>query len=1292
MFDGLKRMLGRIPGGRQVAGLDAAWRENMEHSEEGLLIIRPPSQVVHANGAAGVLLGRKSEELTNTVFPYALALGALTSIVVPRGKDDPMTLEAGAVTIAWQGAPAWLVTLRDVTASRRLNSMKSERVKVLERMALGVALADILVALVQFAESQYPQSICTVMLLDPDGIRLRYGASTRLPRPLIEVADKFSMGPGQGSCGTAAHERKAVIVTDIGNSPLWVGGRDVALESGIHACWSIPIFSSGGDVIGTFATYYPTPRGPTTDEIDLVSACAQVTGVAIERHRSEAQLKLLESSIAHVNDMVIITDIQPIDEPGPRMVFVNDALLRHTGYRREQLLGKSPRLFQGPLTQRDQLDRIHDALAARLPVRVEVINYTSTGEPFWVELEITAIAGARGRATHFVSVQRDITEYKRIQAAMQRSDERFRLVARLTTDVIWDRDLLTNELWWSEGIETLFGHKVPEAGTDIEAWKSWLHLDDRDRVADGIDAVIHSGGEEWTDEYRFMRRDGSYAHVIDKGFVTYDKMGRAVRMVGGIKDVTERHEAEANARRTSQTQALIVRAQRQIAESGLDLDGVKQLIAQRAQELTGASGASVATVENDAFVYRAATGSAHRHLGLRISRERSLAALALRTGEPQICHDCQIDPGVDAQAYATIGARSLMCVALNRLDIDSALLSVVSNRSHAFDVRDLANLEILADSLGSALQRALGAEQLQKSEAKYRMLFEGNPQPMLVYDRSSLRFLAVNAAAVQHYGYSREAFLALTVPELHPASDALRLKEHLQEPQQKRQALPWRHLTSLGEIIDVEISSDELMFEGRSARLALVVDITHRLKGERELLRISRARLMLSRCNEAMVHAESEQQLYDAMCRISVETGGYRLAWVGLAMDDDACSISHVASAGEGLEYLTDLSVSWSAHSEAGQGPSGRTIREGVSLVIEDIGTDPVFARWAQQAQRHGFRAVVCLPLHGSERTFGHLMLYSASTLPIGAEELKLMQELAVNLAYGIEYLRVGIERRHLQAAVTRVATAVSSTDDKFFFDQLCQAMVEAVGADAGFIVRMPPKADAPAQVIAAAVDGQGHRITELMLQGTPCQHLDREAICVIADDPDLQFSELKSFGVQDARAFAGRRLDGADGHPIGLLFVLFRKPLRRPDFVLSTLGIFAIRAAAELEQRAASTRDRDQASLRDKSHDAILAGDMNQRITFWNKAAERLYGWAAEEILGVGNLEDIYPDPTIVKGILARLLSENEWNGPLKQRRKDGRIMTVEAHITLIRDEDGSPRFFLVIAAEVDSRRNERN
>jgi PAS domain S-box-containing protein len=1260
------------------------WRDSMERSAEGLLIVRPSREILYANPVAGLLLGQASAELAGTRLAHPVMLGSLSRITVPHGMLDPVTLEASCVAIEWESDPAWLITLRDVTTPHRAQSLKTERVKMLERMAQGVALADILIGLVQFVESQYPQSICTVMLLDPDGLRLRYGASTQLPRPLIEVADGISVGPDEGSCGTAAHERRVVVVTDIATDPRWAKYRDVALDSGIRACWSIPIFSSTGEVIGTFANYYRTPRAPAIDEMELVGACAQITGVAVERHRAEAQLKLLESSIAHLNDMIIITDASPIDEPGPRMMFFNDALLRHTGYTREQLIGKSPRVFQGELTDRGELDRIHDALAMRQPVRAELINYKANGEQFWVELDITTITDARGRASHFVSVQRDISAYKRIQMAMQRSDERFKMVAKVSTDVIWDWNLLTDELWWSEGMQTLFGHPAETVEPGIESWIRRIHVDDRDRVVDGIHAVINAGGHDWHDEYRFQRGDGSHAHVSDRGYVTHADDGRAIRMVGGIRDVSERHAAEADVRRMSQSQSLIIRAQRQIAEAGLDLAGVMQLIAQRAQELSGASGAAIVCVEDGAFYYRAVSGSTYAHLNLRIQRERSLAGLAMRENEAQLCLDTENDPRVDAEACRKVGARSLMCVPLNREHIDDAVVAVISNRPDAFDSRDLANLQILADSLGAALERERNAAELKHSESNYRLLFDSNPQPMLVYDAQTLAFLAVNAAAIAHYGYSEEEFLRLRVIQLHPADEADVVERRLHDaPTKPRHGEQWRHQLKNGSIIDVEIASDAISFAGRQARLVVVLDISRRMHNERQLARISRASLMLSHCNEALLRAETEHDLLEAVCRIGVDTGGYRMTWVGLALDDAAKTVRHAACAGEGLGYLQGMLVSWDADSPAGSGPSGRTIREGRAVVIEEIARSPGFARWAQAAEQHGFRACVSLPLRDGERTFGNLSFYSAVALPINDEELNLLQELADNLAYGMGNLRARRERQRLQDAVTRVAS-VSTGDEQAFFGELVAAMVDAVRADAGGIVRLRPGMTPDARLIAGIVDGQRQPPLDFDVSGTACDQAGPDAVRVIGENLAACIGRPPPLLLDGAQAYAGRRFDAADGTPLGVLFVLSRKPIRQVDFMASSLGIFAIRAAAELQRQDADARLRDQASLLDKSRDAIIAGDLDHRITYWNKGAERLYGWTSAEIIGVSNIEQVYLDPSVVQEILAELLSHDKWHGRLQQRRKDGRVITVDAHSSLIRDDGGAPRFFMVIASEV--------
>ncbi|WP_294386997.1 PAS domain S-box protein [Prosthecobacter sp.] len=152
-------------------------------------------------------------------------------------------------------------------------------------------------------------------------------------------------------------------------------------------------------------------------------------------HQGRTELRLLQTSVAMVNDIVLITEAEPIDEPGPRIVFVNEAFTRLTGYSPGEVIGRSPRFLQGPETDRGALGRIRAALAGHKPVKEELINYTKSGEAFCLEIDIVPISDAGGRTTHFAAIQRDISARKEAEQKLLRANRRYseqrRTLARL---------------------------------------------------------------------------------------------------------------------------------------------------------------------------------------------------------------------------------------------------------------------------------------------------------------------------------------------------------------------------------------------------------------------------------------------------------------------------------------------------------------------------------------------------------------------------------------------------------------------------------------------------------------------------------------------------------------------------------------------------------------------------------------------------------------------------------------------------------------------------------------------
>jgi signal transduction protein with GAF and PtsI domain len=169
---------------------------------------------------------------------------------------------------------------------------------ILQRIAANAPLDEILNRLVLLIEAQSPEMVCSILLLSDDGDHVRHGAAPSLPEEYVKAIDGAPIGPKHGSCGTAMYRGEPVFVTDILSDPLWDDFRALAEPTGLRACWSTPILSGRGKVLGSFAMYYREPRTPTGDEANLTEVATRIAGLALEHHAAREILARTQAELA----------------------------------------------------------------------------------------------------------------------------------------------------------------------------------------------------------------------------------------------------------------------------------------------------------------------------------------------------------------------------------------------------------------------------------------------------------------------------------------------------------------------------------------------------------------------------------------------------------------------------------------------------------------------------------------------------------------------------------------------------------------------------------------------------------------------------------------------------------------------------------------------------------------------------------------------------------------------------------------------------------------------------------
>ncbi|HEV2327443.1 MAG TPA: PAS domain-containing protein [Verrucomicrobiae bacterium] len=569
----------------------------------------------------------------------------------------------------------------------------------------------------------------------------------------------------------------------------------------------------------------------------------------------------------------------------------------------------------------------------------------------------------------------------------------------------------------------------------------------------------------------------------------------------------------------------------------------------------------------------------------------------------------------------------------------------------------------------------------------------------------------------------------------------------------------------------------------------MAVLISQRKRVEGIHFRTQRALETLSECNQALVRATTEPALLQEICRVIVKESGYRFAWVGFASDDEQKIVQPVAHAGYEEGYLEKLNLIW-ADTERGCGPTGSAIRTGQPAVCRDSRTDQAVVPWRNKVIKRGYISAIALPLLAEGKAFGALNIYSSDADVFDAREVKLLTELADDLAYGLQVLRA--RTKHQQTEETLAAeralmrTLIDNLPDCIYAKDAagrkilanpadlknlrCKTEAEAIGktdydlfpkdiaekfhADDQKVIQGQPVINREEYVLSESGEkrwlmtsklplrdqsgkivglvGIGRDITERRQAEQNIANERALLRTIISNSPDAIYikditgrktmanpAELKNMGCETEAEALGKSdfeiypRDLASGYFADDQAVIQTgKPvINREEKVVSPNGEVRWILSSKIplqdahgkivglvgmghditERKRTEEHIRDQARLLDLAPEAILVRNLEDGVLYWNKSAERIYGWTAEEAIGQKVRRLLYKD--ISNGAKYEqawkaVLEEGDWHGEFTVQTKSGQEMIEETRWTLVRDPQGIPQSILTISADITEKK----
>lgn len=596
--------------------------------------------------------------------------------------------------------------------------------RMLEMIAASAPLVPTLHALVNEIEAQLPSLKASILLLDQDGRHLRHVAAPSLPAAYVAATDGVEVGDGVGSCGTAIWRRCQIIVENIGADPLWAGYRDLALQHGLRASWSTPIYDDAGNVFGTFAMYYEKPMRPTPFHLQLIEQATHLASIAITRHRQEQVLRAERDFARQVMDAMseglVVSDINR------RLTYVNKTFADMVGRTIEEMLGSDPTDFvvtDDPTRLDGVIEMRRQGIRSSYELRLRHTNGTI--------LPVLVSGAPHTRDGQFqgtIAVLTDLTERIRSEVALRESEERYRRLvdtSPLAIVIIQDGKIV----FANRAAAQMLG-VVDESMLAAKPIAEIVEADRQAEVSGFISRMLEGESSLYHAEYTFVRVDGVRvpAEISAAPFLLEGQV--AIQVIA--QDITERKRRQ----RQLEAQAKISQALSQTVELEPLLDHILEAATHAIK--TANKGSIMLPDADEVLQIRALRGYKDpRSLTVRFPHNFGYGARCVRERRPLLITDVRSDAEI-AYVGEIEEVASVQSAIVAPLAVGGRIIGVITldntERRTAFDEDDLRVLTDIATTAALVIERARLFEEVKTQARQMAQIMQTAPQGLLLID------------------------------------------------------------------------------------------------------------------------------------------------------------------------------------------------------------------------------------------------------------------------------------------------------------------------------------------------------------------------------------------------------------------------------------------------------------------------------------------------------------------------------------------------------------------------------